>query len=197
VLELLEQLRSRHQPLPTHVFLQDGVGGLAAAVVGHLWEELGGSGLPIVVVVEPELADCLFQSARAGRPVIVSGALDTIMAGLACGEVSLLAWQILERGAEFFMTIPDSAAIEGMRLLASGAAGKSPIIAGESATAGLAGLLCVTDATRGNPALGREMRLQSDSHVLLFGTEGATDPESYRRLVCDVPSPPPVCRAFS
>ena len=101
------------------------------------------------------------------------------MAGLACGEVSLLAWQILDQGADAFMAIDDLAAAETMRLLAEGRYDDRPVVAGESAVAGLAGLLL---AARDKDAR-RRLALDRDSTVLVFGTEGATDPEAYRRIV--------------
>jgi diaminopropionate ammonia-lyase len=164
--------------LPTHVFVQGGVGGLAAAVCAHLWETLGPR-RPRLIVVEPDKADCLYRSAVAGQPVTADGDLDTIMAGLACGEVSLLAWRILATGAGAFMTVPDNSAMESMRLLASGSQGDPPLVAGESAVAGLAGLLLAA----GDPDARARLGLSSDSVVLLFGTEGATDPEVYRSIV--------------
>jgi diaminopropionate ammonia-lyase len=177
VLEILEQLREQDAQMPTHVFLQGGVGGLAATVSGLLWEALG-SAAPVFVAVEPESADCLFQSALAGHPASASGDMDTVMAGLSCGEVSIIAWEILQACAEFFMTIPDEAAIDSMRLLARGAFGDPPIIAGESATPGLAALLNI--AAAGKSA---QLRMNKHSCALVIGTEGATDPEIYRRLV--------------
>ncbi|WP_157218600.1 diaminopropionate ammonia-lyase [Flavisphingomonas formosensis] len=160
---------------PSHVFVQGGVGGLAAAVCATLWERFGAA-RPICVVVEPDAADCLCRSAAAGHPVAVEGALDTIMAGLACGEVSLLAWDILSPGADAFMAIPDDAAAQAMRLLADTV---PPVIAGESAVAGLAGLRALRDDAEARRLLG----LGDDSVVLLFGTEGATDPDVYRAIV--------------
>jgi diaminopropionate ammonia-lyase len=164
--------------LPTHVFVQGGVGGLAASVCAHLWETLG-TRRPRFIVVEPDQADCLYRSAVAGHPVAAEGDLGTIMAGLACGEPSLLAWKILEPGADAFMTITDGAAMESMRLLAGGAHGDAPLVAGESAVAGLAGLLLAAGDSDARARLG----LSDDSVVLLFGTEGATDPDVYRRIV--------------
>jgi diaminopropionate ammonia-lyase len=164
--------------LPTHVFVQGGVGGLAAAVCAHLWETLG-TKRPLFIVVEPDRADCLYRSAVAGHPVAAEGDLDTIMAGLACGEPSLLAWKILEPGADAFVTITDGAAMESMRLLADGAHGDPPLVAGESAVAGLAGLLLAAS----NPDARARLGLSPDSVVLVFGTEGATDPEVYRQIV--------------
>ncbi len=173
--EALQQLNGK---LPTHVFLQGGVGGLAAAVVAHLWEKLG-TDRPVFIVVEPDKAACLYESAKAGEPVSVKGDLDTVMAGLACGEVSLLAWEILKPGVAHFLTVDDQAALDTMCLLASGAYGESPIAAGESAVAGLAGLIGVLE----NPALRDELKLTADSCVLLFGSEGATDAALYQKIV--------------
>jgi diaminopropionate ammonia-lyase len=158
---------------PTHVFVQGGVGGLAAAVLSWLWETLGPE-RPVSVVVEPETAACLYASAEAGMPMSFDGDLDTIMAGLACGEPSLLAWRILGPGADAFMVIPDAAAEEAMRDLAV-----LGIVGGESGVAGLAGFRLAAREPRMRAAL----RLDGDSRVLLFGTEGATDPEVYARIV--------------
>lgn len=163
---------------PTHVFVQGGVGGLAAAICATLWERLA-EARPMFVVVEPDRAACLFQSAAAGKPVAVEGNLDTIMAGLACGEVSLLAWEILSAGADAFMAIEDEAAAEAMRLLARPPAPDRPVVGGESAVAGLAGFMQVA----GYEDLRAELAIDGDSVVLLFGSEGATDPELYERIV--------------
>jgi diaminopropionate ammonia-lyase len=163
---------------PTHLFLQAGVGGMAAAVAAHLWEKLG-ERRPRVVICEPDRAACLYASARAGAPVAVPGSLDTIMAGLACGEVSALAWTVLAPAAAAFMTLPDELARVSMRLLAAGIDGDPPLVAGESAVAGFAGLLAVAGRREWRAALG----LEPDSRVLLFGTEGDTDPALYREIV--------------
>jgi diaminopropionate ammonia-lyase len=180
-LEVLQQLQAMREEPPTHVFLQGGVGGLAAAIVAHFREELGAARAPTFVIVEPERADCLFQSALAGDLRASRGDLDTIMAGLACGEPSPIAWSILAAGADFFMTIPDDAAVAAMRLLAMPEDGSSPVIAGESATAGLAALLALASGEQHRPEA--DPQLNAHSRVLLFGTEGATDPELYRELV--------------
>lgn len=178
LIETLQQLAAAGAARLTHVFVQGGVGGLAAAVTAQLWEAAG-SEAPIVTVVEPERADCLFQSALAGQPKRASGDLSTIMAGLACGEVSIEAWRILEQGARFFITIDDAPAIAAMRLLAHRGAAAQSIVAGESATAGLAALLEVAK----DPKLRQELALDAGANVLLIGSEGATDPVLYRELV--------------
>lgn len=172
--EALEQIGAP----PSHVFVQGGVGGAAAAVLAHLWERFG-KARPILVVVEPDRADCILRSARAGKPVVLTGDLDTVMAGLSCGEVSELAWEILDPGADGFMAIEDQRAIALMRLLADGVVGDGPIVAGESAVAGLAGAL----AARERGAFG----LGPNSRLLVFGTEGATDPALYARIVGRAP----------
>ncbi len=164
--------------LPTHIFIPGGVGGFAAAVCAHYWEALG-EHRPRLVVVEPENAACILETVRAGRPTAVHGDLETIMAGLACGEVSLLAWEVLEQGLDDVLAIPDAAAAEGMRLLARGTGGDPPVVAGESATAGLAGLLIALAQPETAAALG----LGPESRILLFGSEGATDVEVYREIV--------------
>lgn len=163
---------------PTHVFLQGGVGGLAAAVCAHLWERLGAEH-PRVIVVEPDQAACLYESAKAGKPVAVTGELDTLMAGLACGEVSLIAWEVLKDGASDFLVIPDAAAVATMRVLADAPCGDRPLVAGESAVAGLAGMLMAAN----RPDVAAALGLGPDSRVLCFGSEGATDPELYEKLV--------------
>jgi diaminopropionate ammonia-lyase len=174
VQEALDSMTS----VPTHVFLQAGVGGMAAAVAGHLWETLG-EDRPQIVICEPDQAACLYESARAGEPVAVTGDLDTIMAGLACGEVSRLAWTVLSRAVSAFMIVPDDLARVCMKLLAAGIEGDPPLVAGESAVAGLAGLLAVS----ANPRWRESLALGPESRVLLIGTEGDTDPDLYRQIV--------------
>ncbi len=127
------------QPPFTHVFLQGGVGGLAAGIVSYLWEHFGEQ-RPLFVMVEPEQADCLYQSAMLGKPARAVGSVDSVMAGLACGETSPLAWRFLEPSIDCFMTISDDEAVAAMRRLSAGSVRDIPLIAGESGVAGLAGL---------------------------------------------------------
>jgi diaminopropionate ammonia-lyase len=157
---------------PTHVFIQGGVGGVAAAV--SVQARAGFVPGPALVVVEPDRAACLLASAELGELTSVAGELDTLMAGLACGEPSLLAWQELDRGAAAFMAIPDDAAVAVMRMLAG-----VGVVAGESGVAGLAGCLLAA----GDPAAREALGLGEASRVLVFSTEGATDPELYAQLV--------------
>jgi len=162
----------------THVFLQGGVGGLAAGIASYLWE-LHGEQRPTFVVVEPAQADCLYQSALAGRAAKASGSVDSVMAGLACGETSPLAWKFLQPSVDFFMTLHDDDAVLVMRRLAAGSERDIPLEAGESAVAGLAALQRLARA----PQQAAELGLGAGSRVLLISTEGATAPGVYAELV--------------
>ncbi len=152
---------------PTHVFLQAGVGGLAAAVTAYLWEELGPA-KPKIIVVEPADADGLFESALFGRLTPSRGELTTSMSCLACRDPSTVAWRILEGGAEAFVTIPDHAAEDTVRHLARGWRGDPSIDSQPSGAAGLAGLL----ATAYEPSLSGPLDLGERSVVLVIGSEG-------------------------
>ncbi len=177
--EAISQWRDSLGGPPSHVFAPGGVGGVAAAIAAELALAFGQRDMPRLVVVEPDRADCLLRSAEAGRPVAVEGDLDTMMAGLACGEVSILAFDELLWRAHAFMAVPDDTVAPCMRLLAEGSGGDRRIVAGESAVAVLAGMILV----RGDPSASASLALGRDSRVLLFGTEGATDPELYRSIV--------------
>ncbi|HAY40891.1 MAG TPA: diaminopropionate ammonia-lyase [Gammaproteobacteria bacterium] len=168
---MVDEAINQINKFPTHVFLQGGVGGLAAAVVSY-FIEYDHINTPIFVVVEPSNADCLFQSAKSGIPTIIEGDLETVMAGLACGEVSLLAWEILKNRVNHFMVIDDLSVAPTMQLLASSS---TPIISGESAVAGLSGFLLAAK----NDSLREELNIDSNSRILCFGTEGDTDEEAY------------------
>ena len=156
---------------PTHVFIQVGVGGVGASVAVQARARLGAGAA--LVVVEADQAACLLLSAEAGRLTAAPGALETVMAGLACGEPSLLAWGELERSASAFVAIPDEAAVGAMRLLKG-----LGVVSGESGAAGLGALLAVAADAGARASVG----LGAESRVLLFSTEGATDPELYARL---------------
>ena len=181
----LETLRQLGAVKPTHIFLQAGVGAMAGAVAGFFSDYYGGS-RPVITIVEPDKADCIYQSALAGdgNPRFVTGDMQTIMAGLACGEPCTIGWKILQDHADYFVSMPDHVAARGMRVLGNPTGSDPRVISGESgaATTGF-----VTEVLT-RPAL-REMRdtlgLGPDSRILCFSTEGATDRENYRRIVWD------------
>ena len=174
---LSEAVRDMGAP-PTHVFMQAGVGGLAAAVAGY-FDAVFGAERPTFVVVEPDRAACLFESARAGRPVKVAHGEPTIMAMLECYEPSLVAWRILSRAADAFVTVGETEAMGAMRSLAYPMDGDPAIVAGESGAAGLAGLRA---AVR-DPEAREALRLDTRSRVFVINTEGATDQARYEAIV--------------
>ncbi|MFO1090472.1 MAG: diaminopropionate ammonia-lyase [Hyphomicrobiales bacterium] len=175
VAEFMEQLQGR---VPSHVFVQGGVGGIAAAVAGHLWETLGAK-RPRIVVVEPQRADCIFRSIAAGTPTPVDGDVNTFMACLAAGEISPLAWPILKHAADDVLTLPEEAAPEAMRLLAAGVSGDPPIVSGESGCAAIAGLI---EAAL-DPTLRQTLGLTPGALIVAIGSEGATDAATYEAVV--------------
>jgi diaminopropionate ammonia-lyase len=177
MLEIMQQLEG---PLPTHVFLQGGVGGLAAAVAGFLAEQ-SGTHRPMIIVVEPDTAACLLASAKAGHAASVAGNLETIMGMLSCGEASAIAWSILKQRADCFLTIDDAAAVHAHDFLNQGEAGCS-VNVGYSGAAGVAGLIELMRHNDHKEAL----QLNDQSRILVFGTEaGSVAPDA---------DPPANCR---
>ena len=172
--EILRGLPQR----PTHVFIQAGVGGLAAAVAGY-FDVVYGKERPRFIVVEPDRAACIYESAKAGKPVKIAHGQSTIMAMLECYEPSLVAWRILSRKADAFMTVSETDAADAMRCLARPQAGEASIVAGESGGAGLAGLRRALSDAAARKAFG----LDATSRILLVNTEGATDQGRYRDIV--------------
>jgi len=179
-LEILEQLGVVR---PTHIFLQAGVGAMAgamAAFFADVWKDKP----PVITVVEPQRADCFYRTAAAndGKLHAVGGDLNTIMAGLACGEPCPIGWEMLRCCAENYVSMPDWVAAEGMRML-----GKAGIISGESgaSTAGLAFTALQDEALR------EKLKLNENSRILCISTEGDTDRENYRRIVEENAYPKP------
>lgn len=173
--EMIRQLD--HNP-PTHVLVQAGVGALAASVCAAFWQEWGAT-RPTFVIIEPERADCFFQSGLVGKPVAVLGDLDTVMAGLACGEVSPVAWDILKHGINHYATLSDAHALEAMRVFAQPLGNDPKIVSGETGSTGLGLLLAAQD----NAQIWSELGLNAQSRVLLIGSEGDTDPTIYKEVV--------------
>jgi diaminopropionate ammonia-lyase len=163
---------------PTHVIVQAGVGAFAAAVCATFWMAWGAQ-RPRFVLVEPQNAACFFESGLVGHPVAVGGELDTVMAGLACGEVSPVAWDILKFGVQAYVTLADDFALEAMRLLAEPSAPDPAIVAGETGSVGLGLML----AAEQSPEIARFIGLSATSRVLLLGSEGDTDPLIYQSVV--------------
>ena len=163
---LVEEVIRQWRPGPTHVFVQAGVGGLAAAVIGYLWARY--EPRPRFIVVEPESADCWFQSNAAGKPTLASGNADTVMGGLACREISPVTWPVVGLATDWFMTIAEDEVMPARKLLAHPLDGDPAIASGPSGCAGLAGLVraCTDEAAF------KELRLDRHSRVLVINSEG-------------------------
>lgn len=172
-----EILRELAQP-PTHVIVQAGVGGVASAVAARFWQHWGVR-RPSFIVLEPAKAACVLSSIQTGRRVTITGDLETVMAGLSCGEVSELAWDVLATATSSAVAIDDQLALEGMKRLAAGLNGDPPIVGGECSGGPIGALLEIGR----NPDLRRVLGIGADASVLVIGTEGATDPAIYRAIV--------------
>lgn len=185
--EALTQLHSAGYSRPSHIFLQAGVGAMAGGVLGYYADALGAHTFTSVIA-EPEAADCLYRSAetRSGERVVVTGELDSIMAGLACGEVNPVTWPLLRDAARFFVSVSDEISATGMRVAGNPAGEDTRIISGESGAIGLGLLykLMTSDETQ-VVQYKKQMNLNEDSIVLIFSTEGDTNPKRYRNIVWD------------
>ena len=178
-LEAYEQLPQK----PTHIFLQAGVGSMAAAIAA-LFADLYGEDRPKVILVEPNAADCFYRTAAAndGKMHIVTGHMKTIMAGLACGEPCSLAWDLLKDYADFFLAFPDWAAAKGMRILGNPMPGDTRVTSGESGASAFGAMAAILTEPE-LAGIREELGLNADSRVLFFSTEGDTDRENYRKIV--------------
>ena len=162
----------------THCFLPIGVGGLASGVVAPLWQHMN-ENLPTMISVESHMSACFLASITAQTPTLVDITEETLMAGLSCGEVSQLAWELLQPSLSHCLAIDDAAVAPLMARFADGTIGGLPIEAGECATSGLAALL----AAKQNPQHWQNLGFDKDSVILLIGSEGATDADIYEKLI--------------
>jgi len=184
-MEADEQLAGHGCSRPTHVFVQAGVGSLAGAVQGYFANRFP-ENPPKVVVVEAEAAACLYKGAKKGDGSIqiVDGDMPTIMAGLACGEPNTISWDILTNHVDTFVAAPDWVAAKGMRMLSAPFKGDPQVVSGESGAAPFGVLACIM-LMEEYKELREHLELDESSKVLLFSTEGDTDPERYKSIVWD------------
>lgn len=180
-LESIEQLKEKDIERPTHIFLQAGVGSLAGAVQG-VFASIYGDDCPTTVIVEANLADCLYKSALAGEMKYVGGDMQTIMAGLACGEPNTIGWEVLKNHSAAFVSCPDWVAANGMRILGNPLKGDQHVVSGESGAV-TTGLLFEIMTNPEYAQLKEDLKLDENSKVLLFSTEGDTDPDIYKKIV--------------
>ena len=181
--EIVEQLAAYGDQAPTHVFLQAGVGAMSGAMAGFIADYYK-EARPVITIVEPTKADCLYRTALAndGKLHIVDGALDSIMAGLCCGEPCSIGWQQLAAYADNFVAVPDKAAALGMRVLGNPVGNDAAVVSGESGAAGL-GLAVAALRERDLAQLKGSLQLDAESVILCISTEGATDVANYRRIM--------------
>ena len=183
-LEALEQLRNDYKvEKPTHIFLQAGVGSLAGGIQGF-FASVFGKDCPNTIIVEAKEAACYYESAIAsdGNPRAVGGDMTTIMAGLACGEVNITGFEVLKNYSKVFVSAPNYIAANGMRILGNPVSGDNKVISGESGAVTL-GLVYELMTNREYKELKEAIGLDENSNVLLFSTEGDTDPDKYKEIV--------------
>jgi diaminopropionate ammonia-lyase len=183
--EAEEQLLAAGIDKPSHLFLQAGVGSMAGAVLGYFVNHWKGEH-PITAIVEPHRAACIYQSVRIGdgKAHQVTGDLATIMAGLSCGEPNPVAWETLRDFADIYFSCDDSLSARGMRILANPLGDDPRIISGESGAVGIGILSALLQENR-YEEIRKRLGLDEESVILLFSTEGETDPVSYRQIVWD------------
>lgn len=171
---------------PTHIFLQAGVGAMSGGITGFFADMYKDDKRPIITIVEPNKADCIYKTAKAndGEIHFVTGDMDTIMAGLACGEPCTIGWNVLKDHADNFISMPDYVAAKGMRILGNPLGDDKRVISGESGAATLGAVVEIMT----NPELKEikeTLKLDENSKILLFSTEGDTDRENYLATVWD------------
>jgi len=185
IVEAIEQIKAEGKDKPTHVLLQAGVGSFAGSVQGYL-AAVFGDDRPITTIVEPNGAACIYKSAKEGdgKPHAVTGYMPTIMAGLACGEPSTVAWGILRDYADMYVSCPDYVAARGMRMLGNPLRGDPQVVSGESGAVGL-GLLSLIIQDNQLKEIAEKLNISKDSKILVISTEGDSDPEGYREIAWD------------
>ena len=185
VREADEQLKADGIERPTHVFVQAGVGSLAGAVVGYFAHKYKDNP-PVMAVCEASAADCLYRSAveKTGNLVNVTGDLETIMAGLACGEGNTIGWDILKNHVTVFASCPDWMSAKATRIYANPLENDPHIVSGESGSVPLGfAFTALHDAEAKD--LKEALKLDENSTILVISTEGDTDPVRYREIVWD------------
>jgi diaminopropionate ammonia-lyase len=183
VYEVIERMIQMGVEKPSHIFLQAGVGSMAASVLGCFVNEFGIS-YPLTAIIEPHQAACFYDSVVIGdgRAHPAKGNLKTMMAGLSCGVPSIIAWDILKNFSDMMISCPDYLAAEGIKIFARPLGSDKKIVSGESGAVGI-GLLSAIMKDERNAKIRKQLRLNKDSIILLFNTEGDTDPENYRKIV--------------
>jgi len=172
--EISEQINNQQI---SHIILQAGVGGMAAAMVAGVARYL--DHIPKVIIVEPESAACVLESIKVGKIEKISIKKESLMGGMSCGEVSLVPWQILNNSVSYCVTVSDYYISQTVKLLANCEFSDKKIIGGECSTPGIISLVGLCNDVE----IRKKINLNEDSNVLLFGCEGDTDEELYQKLL--------------
>ena len=174
--EISEQIKNEKI---SHVILQAGVGGMAAAMVAGIARYL--NYIPQIIIVEPDSAACVLASIKTGKIEKISIDKESIMGGMSCGEVSLVPWEILKNSVHYCVTISDDYVSKTVKYLANNKFSDEKIIGGECSTPGIASLVGLSN----NHEIRKTINLNEDSSVLLFGCEGDADEELYQKLLAE------------
>ncbi|ONK23752.1 diaminopropionate ammonia-lyase [Bacillus sp. VT-16-64] len=183
--EMIEQWKQTSKQPPTHLFLQAGVGSFAAGIAGYFLHVYG-ENAPKMIIVEPDQADCYYQSLSTteGRREIVGGDMATEMAGLACGEPNTEAFKLLKAYSTGALSCHDTIAAIGMRVYGNPLKGDPAIISGESGSVTLGVVYYLRKFMRDSPVTA-DLELDENARILVINTEGDTDEENYRKIVWD------------
>ena len=171
--EISDQVNNNHI---THIFLQAGVGGMAAAMIAGCARYL--KNIPNIIIVEPENADCVLRAVEKNKIVTIEITKESLMGGMSCGEVSLIPWKIINNNAHYCISVPDDKISDTVKLLANSTFSENKIIGGECATPGIISLIASC-----NSILKEKINLNSNSEVMLLGCEGDVDRELYEKLL--------------
>ncbi len=174
--EISEQIKNQKI---SHIILQAGVGGMAAAMVAGIAKYL--DNVPKIIVVEPENAACVMESIKTGKIEKISIKKESIMGGMSCDKVSLLPWEILKNSISYCVTVPDNYISKTVKFLANGQLSNEKIIGGECSTPGIISLISLNNDAK----IKREINLNETSNILLFGCEGDADEELYQKLLTE------------
>ena len=174
---MIEEISNQTNEYITHIFLQAGVGGMAAGVIAGIARYF--KKIPKIIIVEPKNADCVLKSIESGKSEKIEIKEESIMGGMSCGEVSLVPWQILKNSVNNCLSIPDDDVAITVAMLSKGYFGKDFIIGGECSAPGIISL----NASCKNKKIKEELELNMNSNVLLIGCEGDADKDLYKKLL--------------
>ena len=161
----------------THIILQAGVGGMAAAMVAGIARYL--KNIPEIIVVEPDSAACVMESIKTGKIEKIDIERESLMGGMSCGEVSLVPWEILKNSVKYCISLPDDDIAKTMKLLGNASFSNEKIIAGENSAPGVISLITICEDEK----IKENLKLNKDSNILLIGCEGDTDQAMYQKLI--------------